>query len=167
MYWKMNVKSQKERPREPWHLWIYVRPKPSLKHDAFLNLPQRNISKRLRNKSSSQNKWESVFLFLFYRKKIVSPEDHVLSSASLGSEARIGQSHEHIVPAWSIGNLSTDAFENINANPLFLPVLAAPFGISASSYCILGWLNTQHSASQIFVIAVSDCFAYFNSWHFC
>lgn len=166
MYWKMNVKPQKERPREPWHLWIYVRPKQSLKHDAFLNLPQRNISKRLRNKSSSQNNWESVFLFLFYRKNIVSPEHHVLSSASLGSETRIGQSHEHIVLAWSIGNLSTDAFENINVNPPFLPVLAESFGISASSYRVLRWLNAQHSASQIFVIADSDYFASFNSWHF-
>lgn len=68
----------------------------------------------------------------------MSPEHHVLSSASLGSETRIGQSHEHIVLAWSIGNLSTDAFENINVNPPFLPVLAESFGISASSYRVLG-----------------------------
>lgn len=69
-------------------------------------------------------------LFLVRMGRNQSSENRLLSPASLGSEAKIGQLYEYIIhcPSWQIWNLKTDEFEVIILIPSVLQLYPNPLG---------------------------------------
>lgn len=112
--------------------------------------------------SCFQNKWGTVLphlsSFLFRMERNPSSENRLLSSVSLGSEARTGQLYEYMIhcPSRPILSLRTDEFEVMILSP-------DPWGF----WYILFYnraMNVQNTASQLLVI-VYNCFPSLSPWY--
>lgn len=85
-----------------------IRPKQGLDHYVFLNVLQRNINKHFKACfvfRITEELYSSILsLFLFYKGENLSPENHLMSPAIWGSEAKIGQLHEYMIHYPSLTN---------------------------------------------------------------
>ena len=134
--WRINVRAEKRGPSKPQLRWFMFN----------FNLNQSRVSITgyfsafCRETLLSTHEACPVFritealyasvlsLFLFHVERHGSSEHRLSSPACLGSEARMGQLHEHIMPcpSWPNVSLSTHEFAVILLNPSALQLSPPP-----------------------------------------